>query len=85
MIMGRNYLCMSTVYTSDGPKVGMVIALPSVTPQRSVVGDWGCEGEGRWGWTGKLKEASILPQSLFILLYAYVSIYVSVCVSIILI
>ena len=56
--MGRNYMSMSTVYTSDGPQVGMAIAQPAETPQRSVVGGWGCElrsageGEGkvRVGW-----------------------------------
>ena len=81
-------MSMSTVYTSDVPQVGVAIAQPAGTPQRSVVGGWGCElkseskdGEGRWGLTCTLKETSILPQSLFIL-YAYVSIYVSMCVCI---
>ena len=41
--MGRNYMSMSTVYTSGGPQVGMAIAQPAETPQRSVVGGWGCE------------------------------------------
>src|SRR4029434_790915 len=71
--MGRNYTSMRTVYTSDGLQVGMAIAQPSETPQRSVVGGWGCElkcegeGEGRWGWAGKLKEASILSKLVYTL------------------
>ena len=62
---------MRTVYTSDSPQVGMAIAQPSETPQRSVVGGWGCEvkcegeGEGRWGWAGKLKKASILSKLVY--------------------
>ena len=36
--MGRNYMSMSTVYTSDGPQVGMAIALAAETPQREVGG-----------------------------------------------
>ena len=51
-------MSMSTINTSDGPQVGMAIAQPAETPQRSVVGGWGCElrsdgeGEGkvRVGW-----------------------------------
>ena len=43
-------MSMSTIYTSDGPQVAMAIAQPAETPQRSVVGGWGCEekcdGEG---------------------------------------
>ena len=54
----QNYMSMNTIYTSDGPQVAMAIAQPAGTPQRSVVGGWGCElrsageGEGkvRVGW-----------------------------------
>src|SRR4029434_4687116 len=69
--MGRNYMSMRTVYTSDSLQVGMAIAQPAETPQRSVVGGWGCEvkcdgeGERRWGWAGKLKEASILSKLVY--------------------
>ena len=48
---------MSTVYTSDGPQVGLVIAQPAESAERrSVVGGWGCELktdvelEDRWDW-----------------------------------
>ena len=55
--MVRNSICMSTVYTSDGPQVGLVIAQPAESAERrSVVGGWGCELktdvelEDRWDW-----------------------------------
>ena len=34
-------MSMSTVYTSDGPRVGMAITQPAETTQRSVAGGWG--------------------------------------------
>ena len=34
-------MSMRTVYTSDGPRVGMVIGQPAETTQRSVAGGWG--------------------------------------------
>ena len=39
---------MSTIYTSDGAQVGMAIAQPAETTQRSVVGGvgWVCELRG---------------------------------------
>ena len=36
--MGRISMSMSTIYTSGGPQVGMIIAQPAETTQRGIVG-----------------------------------------------
>ena len=43
-------MSISPVYTSDVPQVGVAIAQPAETPQRSVVGGWGCELRSDGGW-----------------------------------
>ena len=48
-------MCMSIVYTSDGPKVGVTITQPAESPHRRVGGGWGGPKK-KEGWRQNERE-----------------------------